>query len=1090
MMMKNCNTTLRFVFACCWLAACSLSAFAQQNRVWNEANRVLPTTVGLWRFDEGKAVESSGAGAHGVQLRGEDTQFSREGKFGGALQIGEARQPGDTRQGAVIGNHPALSPRGAFTMELWFSPDSGFFKKSQSFLIDKKLYFYQSELTQANRDYLILLRKVGEQFVVEAQLGFGRATETVHSGPQTLVVGQWYHLALSYDGNGSAVLSLNGQAIATAKWEGRGAITPGNYPLVIGDRYGSVGARFLGKIDDVHLYGEIAKYVNRQPSLNTSLTRTVFYRGEEQAKLRVKVVNDTAAAIEQARLQLVVPNLFTSQVEVPALDIGKDVTVELPFSTLWRLGQYWAELSLVDSTQKTLAKVENLSLQIVPRPLPEQFPVVMWGALTDENAIQQMKEIGFTHQLVYPINESTVWYGNAQTPPLGDVAAATLRQTLNEMQRQGLGALGMVSPGRYLVNKKFFPRVGRDQKSYPHENTNGLYEKAQQFAYDVGTSVATHYRDEPVLEGALIHTEVRDDSRPSFDAVDRAAYLKFSSKEIPAEVNDARGVAYQNLKNFPSNRVVADDYPLLQYYRWFWKQGDGWNTLNSRANDGLKSVPDKKLWTWFDPAGRAPSIYGSGGNVDYLNQWTYTYPDPLKIDLAMDELLAMSGGQENQRVMNMTQIIWYRTQTTASPIAGTEKPWEKAVKDAPFITIAPDHLSEALWLKLSRPVQGIMYHGWGSLGGELGFSQGAYHTTNTQTRARLQQLLHEVVQPLGPTLKQLSDVPSDVAFLQSFTSQMLAGRGTYGWGNGWGADSYLIARYAGLTPEIIYEETILKEGLKRYKILFLTHCDVLTQSVVAAVQQFQAQGGIVIADDHLVPEIQPDILLPELKRGPAQQAKKLLLEEAAGLNRELEGLYRPLIDSDNPEVLVRRRRYRNSDYIFTINDHRTYGDYVGQYQKVMEKGLPSTTTVSLNRVAGIVYDLTRQRKVETKTANQRLQFEVALEGGGGNLFLVMDEAVGPLQLAHPQSVRRKGQLTLNITLNHASGKPLQAAAPLRVTIRDSQNREVQGSGYYSLLDGKLAINVDIAANDITGQWQIEVEEKISGQKKITQFEVQ
>lgn len=1089
-MMKNRNTTLRFVFTCCWLVACSLSAFAHQNRVWNEANTVLPTTVGLWSFDEGKAGKNRSGEQHGLQLRGEDTRFSGEGKFGGALEIGQTRQPGDTRQGAVVNNHATLSPQGAFTIELWFSPDSGFFKNSQSFLIDKKLYFYQSALPQANRDYLVRLVKAGEQFVVEAQLGFGRATETIRSTPQNLATGQWYHLALSYDGKGGAFLALNGQAIASAQWENRGAIAVGSYPLVIGDRYGSVGARFLGKIDDVHLYTETAKYVNRQPSLDTTLCRTVFYRGELQARLQVAIVNDTAEAIEKARMQLSVPHLTLQAVEVPTVAPGKSAVVEIPFSTLWRLGQYPAELTLIDAAQKILATAQNLSLEIVPRPLLGQMPVVMWGALTESQAIREMKEIGFTHQLAYPINESTVWYGSAQTPPLGDAAAATLRQTLNEMQRQGMGALGVVAPGRYLVNKKFFPRVGRDQKPYPHGNTNGLHEKAQQFAYDVGVSVATHYRNEPVLEGVLIHTEVRDDSRPSFDEVDKAAYLKFSGKEIPAEVSDARGVAYQNLKDFPANRVVPDDYPLLQYYRWFWKQGDGWNTLHSRTHDGIKSVEDNKLWTWFDPAVRAPGVYGSGGNVDSLGQWTYTYPDPLKIDLAADELLAMAGGEHKQGILNMTQVIWYRTQTTTPPAPGTEKSWEKTVKDAPFITIAPDHLSEALWLKLSRPVQGIMYHGWGSLGAETGFSQGVYHTTNPQTRTRLQQLLHEVVQPLGPMLKQLSDVPSDVAFLQSFTSQMLAGRGTYGWGNGWGADSYLIARYAGLTPEIIYEETVLRDGLNRYKILFLTHCDVLTQSVVTAIQQFQAQGGIVIADEYLVPEIQPDILLPELRRGPAQQAKKQLLDKAAGLKQELNGLYRPLLNSDNPEVLVRRRRYGKSDYIFTINDHRTYGDYVGQYRKVMEKGLPSTTIVSLNRATGVVYDLTHQRKVETKTANQRLQFEVALEGGAGNLFLVMDEAVGPLQLTHSRSVRRKGQLTFNIALKHASGEPLQAAAPLRVTIRDSQNREVQGSGYYSLVNGKLAIPLEIAPNDVTGQWQIEVQENISGQKARGVFEVQ
>ena len=30
-------------------------------------------------------------------------------------------------------------------------------------------------------------------------------------------------------------------------------------------------------------------------------------------------------------------------------------------------------------------------------------------------------------------------------------------------------------------------------------------------------------------------------------------------------------------------RVVPDDHPLLVYYRWFWRDGDGWNPLHSQV---------------------------------------------------------------------------------------------------------------------------------------------------------------------------------------------------------------------------------------------------------------------------------------------------------------------------------------------------------------------------------------------------------------------------------------------------------------------------------------------------------------------------
>ena len=62
---------------------------------------------------------------------------------------------------------------------------------------------------------------------------------------------------------------------------------------------------------------------------------------------------------------------------------------------------------------------------------------------------------------------------------------------------------------------------------------------------------------------------------------------------------------------------------------------------------------------------------------------------------------------------------------------------------------------------------------------------------------------------------QVPDRKSDVAFLESFASQMFARRGTYGWNGGWEGDAYLVLRYAGLQPEVVYGETIQRDGLAR-----------------------------------------------------------------------------------------------------------------------------------------------------------------------------------------------------------------------------------------------------------------------------------
>ena len=60
-------------------------------------------------------------------------------------------------------------------------------------------------------------------------------------------------------------------------------------------------------------------------------------------------------------------------------------------------------------------------------------------------------------------------------------------------------------------------------------------------------------------------------------------------------------------------------------------------------------------WTFFDPAVRVPSLWGSGGGVDVISQWTSS--QPIKIGQATDELFAMAAGRPGQRVMKMTQVI-------------------------------------------------------------------------------------------------------------------------------------------------------------------------------------------------------------------------------------------------------------------------------------------------------------------------------------------------------------------------------------------------------------------------------------------------
>ena len=231
----------------------------------------------------------------------------------------------------------------------------------------------------------------------------------------------------------------------------------------------------------------------------------------------------------------------------------------------------------------------------------------------------------------------------------------------------------------------------------------------------------------------------------------------------------------------------------------------------------------------------------------------------------------------------------------------------------------------------------------------------AIRYTHPETQHELTRLIKDIVKPLGPTLTQIPAANTDVAFLESFASQMFAGRGTYGWAHRWTGDAWHILQYAQLQPRIVYEETINRDGLDDYKVLVMPSCNVLPASIIERVRQFQQRGGIVIADERIAPATKPDILISVYNRAKlAAVDKDELMKQAAVLRTQLDAKYRRFVDTSNPDVIPHLRRFGTTDYVFTFNDRREAGDYVGHHGLVMERGLPAQAMITIDRSKGYI----------------------------------------------------------------------------------------------------------------------------------------
>ncbi|NLZ63941.1 MAG: cadherin-like beta sandwich domain-containing protein [Lentisphaerae bacterium] len=623
------------------------------------------------------------------------------------------------------------------------------------------------------------------------------------------------------------------------------------------------------------------------------------------------------------------------------------------------------------------------------------------------------------------------------------------------------------------------PRLRQDKTPAPH-SVDAANPEAQRRARRYFAPSVQMFGRHPGYGGAIIGIEGRDHTLPSWSGFEEKAFKKFAGYPIPATIIGKTAPHFRTIADFPRTRIVADDYPLLVYYRWFWEQGDGYPTLNSLSADILRESGNKELWSFSDPAVRCPPKWGSGGSVDFLSQWTYCYPDPIKIAQATDELFAMAAGRPGQGVMKMTQAIWYREQTAPAKQTVTTPPaWATENPTTEFITIAPDLLKEAFWSKLSRPIAGIMYHGYGSLFNDIKITKESMYTmTNPESREVLKELVQTVVQPLGPTLKHLPARTSEVAILESFASTIFAGRGTWGWGRGWIADVHLMTQWAGLQPVIVYEETILRDRLVGIKVLVLPHCEVLPQAAFNAIRDFQRAGGILVGDEFTIPALLPNLRLASYTRtGDAVKDKAALQQMAAQFRQDLASVLTPYATSDNPDIVTYARAAGNADYIFAVNDKRTYGDYVGMYGLVMEKGLPNRGTVTVRRPAAAVYDPVRHQSVPFTVSDGVTAIPVEFTTSDGRLLMLTDAAVTAVKIA---AIPEAGGVNVTVTVTDADGKPITADFPLEITVTAADGARLPASDYYRAANGVVHIAIPKFYQGAPFPWRIKAKDLASG----------
>ena len=805
--------------------------------------------------------------------------------------------------------------------------------------------------------------------------------------------------------------------------------------------------------------------------------RAAFERGEEGAELKLNVVGtgDVFAVPVETRLK-------PGEYDVPVPIVGR-----LP------------------SGEEVVA-TNSVKIRIGPT-FADRMPAVMWVGGRVEDA--PVRDFGFTHVLCGgAVTTTNDVAGQARNliEIYDDSLAAGMRRMHSLQVQYPVGAKGRERYWRHQRDGTQPPRP-RDVNQ-PEVSNPELLAYARSLVAAENEAVGYH----PGFAGVLPCSEKRDHSYPSFNA-EHLRYKAATGRDVPPEVTK-KVLEYSIAKQRFTDGVVPVDDQLYAYYRWFWGGGDGWpeylggiadeyRKLAGRYGDGSAIQRKRPFFSFWDPSVRCPPKWGSGGDVDVISQWVYAQPEPMNVAGPAEEVIAMAAGRPGQQPMIMTQLICYRAQLAPTNITVSPLPeWVKRRPRATFPTIPADSLQEAVWSMLAKPVKGIMFHGWRTI-----FESGAetgYTYTSPETAVKMKELLRGLVAPLGPTLKALGRDEPEVAVLESFTTTALGGPGSWGWFS----MPIMFLQRARLDPRVVYEETVMRDGLGKTKILYAPQCELLSAPVVERIKAFQEAGGILLADENLLPALKADVVVPvfayrkppksdhtadmdaitqtrvcEEARRHTEKSKADMLSAADALRRTLKEryAYEPKADSSSPEIVTYSRAWRGTPYVFALNDRRTFGDYVGQWGLTMEKGLSFSGNVTLtdpDGKVGAVYELSRGGEVPfRRLPDGRVEVPLSYETNDGRLLVFLERRIANVDVA---CCRRGDDICVTMTVRDETGAPVPARLPVEIQVFDSAGEELDGAGYACAEDGVCKLAVCTNLNDPPGNYRVVCRDRASG----------
>ena len=934
-------------------------------------------------------------------------------------------------------------------------------------------------------------------------LGFGDELVAL-KGPGSLIpLGTAVRFVLTYDANRHVRIEFAGKS-KDCLIERTGRIARGEkFKTVVGDRTCAYHFPLDGVLRRVRLLP-----LRRQLFDVRFVSRAAFLRGERGATCRLAAESfcDVETRGLRATVELAKDGRVLScvSVEIGTVAPGGIVTFELPVETRMKPG--WRDmrvkLSGLDPSGREVTAEKALRTGIGPLHAPR-----MTALIQDSNDdVENAAAMGFTDGQYGDGSDFTVKNDLSLTNRYLQAFGQSLDEAL--VNGIGFGFSGKfdivlpegVSPDDYArrdATGAVMRVSSRRGPSVRLESGDERLLKALEPSWSgYGRLLAAH----PAFRFVVPYSERRDGAEPSWGG-DAVRYRAETGREMPKDI-PGRTMGWAEARRRYPDGVVPEDDPILAYYRWFWRDGDGWpRYVGAAARAFRKGAAGKGDFTTFwDPGVRCPPRWGSGGTVDMLSQWIYANPEPMAAAGAAEEVLAMTAGRIGQKAMIHTQLMCYRRQVAPENVTPANlPPWMGTFRDATFLAIPPDVLTEACWSMFAKPM-----HGYGFYPFNCVQNSGSYWYPYScpELGGRMRGILKDVLAPLGPTLLKLGRATPDVAVFESFTSVVMGAP----FAMGWNAPPVTFLQRARLDPQVVYEETILRDRLDGVKVVFAPNCRYLTPTLIAKLREFQARGGILVGDGELLKSLKADVTVSTVRfaappkedqvagieesdpggnpilsqaRRDTRQAKLSMVANAERLRQALKGRYEARSDSSSADIVVYNRRWRDVDYLVAVNDNRTFGDYVGQWGRMMEKGLPTEGSVTMRDAQGrtrAVYELSRGGRVSFVREGGMVRVPVSFDTCDGRLFAFLHEPIASIDV---KAGRRGDCIDVRLTVMDAHGRPVSALLPVEIRIYDAAGAELDGAGYLAAEGGVASVSVPCNLDDAPGDYRVVCRDRAS-----------